>query len=278
MAALFVVVQKFLDDEIKEAKTRVKRLEKLRAQVEEDGSDEEEDEDEDEEEPPKKKRRGRPPKKKVEEEDDEEEEEEEDEEVDIDPAKVKKAARAKLIQWAKGLGIKTQGMTVSKLRAALLENLDGEEAEEEDDDDEDEEEEKPKRRGRKSSKKSTSRRGRKKVEEEEEDDEEEDDEDDEEEEAPKSRRGRKSSSGKAGAAAAKKHLKVLQDHLTGVIEDNFDELEEAIEELGCGGDCYKCPTPEEDTVLEQVAACTKSVSEALELSIPKGVKTALKAA
>lgn len=69
----------------------------------------------------------------------------------------------------------------------------------------------------------------------------------------------------------KKQLRVLQDCIANLVENNYDELTDAIEELGCGGDCYNCPHPEEADVASQVRACLKSVTEGLELDLPVDV-------
>ncbi len=70
-------------------------------------------------------------------------------------------------------------------------------------------------------------------------------------------------------------LSVLQDTLNEVIEHNYDVLEEAIEELGCGADCYHCPAPEEDSAETQIKACLRSVAEALDITFDEEVTSSL---
>lgn len=63
-------------------------------------------------------------------------------------------------------------------------------------------------------------------------------------------------------------LKVLQDRLVQVIDDHEEKLRPSLDELGCGGDCYKCPNPEPDKytgVEAQVRGCLSSVVNALGL-------------
>lgn len=74
---------------------------------------------------------------------------------------------------------------------------------------------------------------------------------------------------------SKRALKVLQDRLAETIEEHDAEVAEMIEDLGCGGDCYKCPHPEKRTVRAQVKACVTAVHEELELELPKKVAKAL---
>lgn len=60
-------------------------------------------------------------------------------------------------------------------------------------------------------------------------------------------------------------LKILQDRLVQIIDENYEPLHDSIEKLGCRGNCYKCPHPEYPTVREQVKACLKEVVEGLDL-------------
>jgi hypothetical protein len=62
-------------------------------------------------------------------------------------------------------------------------------------------------------------------------------------------------------------LRVLQDRLVRIIDENEEALRNSIAELGCGGDCYKCPKPNKATVDEQVFACLDSVVQGLELDL-----------
>jgi len=61
------------------------------------------------------------------------------------------------------------------------------------------------------------------------------------------------------------HLKVLQDRLVEIIDNNYDQLHDSINALGCRGDCYRCPHPEKPTVEEQVNTCLSEVLEGLDL-------------
>lgn len=61
------------------------------------------------------------------------------------------------------------------------------------------------------------------------------------------------------------HLKVLQDRLVAIIDDNYQALHDSIEKLKCKGNCYKCPHPEFPTVAEQVKSCLSEVVEGLDL-------------
>lgn len=97
---------------------------------------------------------------------------------------------------------------------------------------------------------------------------------DEEEEAPK-KRPRKKKKPRKRKRKPRVKLEVLQDSLSTVVENHYDDLEEAIEELGCGADCYNCPAPEEDSAEEQVKACLRSVGEALDLEFDDEVQSAL---
>lgn len=76
--------------------------------------------------------------------------------------------------------------------------------------------------------------------------------------------------GEAGAdnvptGARNSSLRVLQDRLVVIIDDHEAELADSLRELGCGGDCYRCPKPNKATVSEQVLACLESVVQGLEL-------------
>jgi hypothetical protein len=63
----------------------------------------------------------------------------------------------------------------------------------------------------------------------------------------------------------KLHLRLLQDRLVKIIDDNEAALAKSIEQLGCGGDCYQCPMPEFEKVEDQVFNCLKAVVEGLQL-------------
>ncbi len=253
-----------------------------------------EDEDDDDA-PPAKKSAPKAARKQVEEEDEDDEEPApkksapkstgsvpDEDEIDALP-------RSKLIPIAKGLGIDTTGLTVEKLREAIKsagsKPAKGKKAAEPEEDEDDEPT--PKKKG-------APAKAKKAVEEDEDDEEEEkpkkapakaskkppaDEEDDEEEEAPKKAapkgKAKVTKPAEEKAKLPKARLRVLQDNLVSVIESEWDELEAAVTDLGCGGDCHNCPKPEESSVEKQVVACTKSVYEALEKKAPKEVRAVL---
>jgi len=220
------------DEEEKPAKKPAKK-----SPPKKDDEDEEDDEDADEEDEPKasKKKPVKKPSKKDEDDEDEEEEDDEDsddDEEEVDEDDIENLPRVKLIPIAKKLGIDTTGKQVSDLRKAI-----------------------GAARKKGNSKSNPKKAPAKKSSKSSDDDDDDGDGDDARPEA-----------------LPKKHLRVLQDTLAELIEGHQDELEEAIKEMGCGGDCYNCPKPEEKTVQAQVIACLVSTAEHLEIDLPKEVQ------